>query len=368
MYKTKKHKFTMKSLVKVIKLRSMISTLTDEEFNQFMIDILKKCGRNIFLPPLYDKFMENKCQKVLKNNCPNHKKQIDYALKIIRQIIRGRQKSNNIILLNQTKLDLLPKALIGEIASYLHFHEYINLTVLNRWLFISCNDPNTLRYLELEYIENISYIDLTIYSRLQKLGINLDKLNGLSSPSNINICNELKELILHGNEQPDVDIIKLKSQTVFNFNNITSLTLWSFGKWGKPFSYNTFIKILNLFPNIEYLDICGSIFDDITNNGQYLKPLLTKLKGFSSVSGNNNIANHVISQNEISLKALHLGVSEIRVLTNTKFDALQELLLVLPQIKQIHKILNKTHALKRMEINSITTFIEDLDGLKPYNS
>ena len=146
----------MATVLKVIKYQSLVRQLSDTEFSQFMSHLVHRCGRSAFSTPFCNQFLKDS-----SNNTNHHT--IDVAIKIIKTIIRSRQQSINTSPATK-KLDSLPNTIIGEIGSYLQQNGYISFTKTNRVIYLGCNDPNTLRELNLIQLDkwfnyNYNFVD-----------------------------------------------------------------------------------------------------------------------------------------------------------------------------------------------------------------
>ena len=132
------------------------------------------------------------------------------------------------------KLDLLPKAVIGYTASFLHNNDYFNLCKVNRYLYLSCNSPNTLRWLRLN---------------LQRIQLSLP----IHSPKMQNI----ETLTLETNEEHksfDMDLFLV--QTAFDFENVKELFLFDL-----TFENGQFARFMSKFTKVQYLCIQAVDFD-----------------------------------------------------------------------------------------------------------
>ena len=141
----------MSALHKVIRLQSLIKTLNDNEITQFTMLFFKKCGREALLNPFCNQYI----QANVVNADTSH---LDAAMGIIKNIIRTRctYASNKKKSFNQNGIgmELLPSAIIGEIASYLNQKNYASLSKTNRSVYIGCSEPVTLRKLNLNKIND----------------------------------------------------------------------------------------------------------------------------------------------------------------------------------------------------------------------
>ena len=170
-------------LVKRIQLTSLGSTLSDEEFKQFIMSKLEW-------------LVENKESSINFFSQKDDVKDVEKDLTKIKQIIRNRNNDD----LNTTRiesLDELPEVLICEIASYLYFGEYLNLAGTAKVFFISLNSKNGTYLVKLDIDQTWSseQVEKQLYQHqnLQHLSMYTNQLINKSC-SNDNIDFKLKRL------------------------------------------------------------------------------------------------------------------------------------------------------------------------------
>ena len=182
-------------------------------------------------------------QRNKKNKSINQ--HIDTAISITKAIIKSRKTTNSNS--PQLNMDTLPKAIIGDIASYLPRKDYISFLTANRSIYIGCNDPNTLKYLNLMSTTDYTCMNISKYRGLKHLKV---QLNLLPCILNHDALNSLTELTLDGMVKGNIDLDPLLSQNFINFNNIKHLSLHNCPK----VTQDNFVQFLALFLNIEYLE------------------------------------------------------------------------------------------------------------------
>ena len=144
-------------------------------------------------------------------------------------IIRRRENPLNTAESQSATMSTLAAPLIGNIASYLHQQDYARFGLVSRSSYIACNNPNTLRdlnmsgyryrgasslidirrfthlrflrrqlrTLEINPIAGTSEIDIRRYSQLRTLRLSTQKLNSsFLSRSSVNLCRRLTKLEL----------------------------------------------------------------------------------------------------------------------------------------------------------------------------
>ena len=116
-------------------------------------------------------------QSQTTNISNNNDNELNNINDTISNIIQQRKEKPKPFPTTNIKLDELPKALIGHTASFLHQNEYHRLEKTNRSIYIGCNTPNMLNNLDLRKIKNYSSINLTKYSSITILQINMTKFH-----------------------------------------------------------------------------------------------------------------------------------------------------------------------------------------------
>ena len=352
----------MATLPKLIRYHSLVNRLTDNEFNQFTSHLVKICGRDAISKPFCNRFM----QKQPQNTANIH--QIDTAINIMKTIMRSRHKCESMIFSIKPKFNVLPHAIIGEIGSYLNQNDHISLSKTNRRLYIGCNEPNTLQHLNVRKFQNQIYSQLNLqkYPQLRHLEIAISKLIQSSISSNRIFLNDLTQLTLQsesnsGSPPNYIDIVsKFAKQKMFDFNGITHLHLFYFGR----ISFDALIQLLLLFPNIEYLCLTMTTPNNIDSEFD-LKSVLPKLKGYGrSYAGRPMIINKIISSFGSSLTSLRLNdlgnEDAVKIASDMKFSNLEELCVEwVSDIDKVNTILDTAISLKRLILSNLSCNIKD---------
>ena len=352
----------MSSTVKVINARSLLDSFTDTEFNQLLVKVSRQCGRAALLTPFFNQFITIKSHS---SNKAHITPQIDTMMNIINTIIRSRKQSDVTSSL-KPNINTIPKSLIGEVSSYLAQNDHISLSKANRTIHIGCNDPNTLKHLNLLKCKNYSCIELQKYPQLTHLQMDITRLNQLSLPTNKTISNYLHKLTLDGNEQDDIDLNPLISQTAIDLNNVTHLQLQRFGTHigGRLFSKDKLIRLLSNFPNVEYLR-CARILLLGLNNQFNLKSVIPHLKGISNGERAQCFQNHILSEYGPSLEIMRIqddGIVDIP--SNVSFPKLEIISVNKPTTTTMNKILATTNSLKIIDLRRITSMITNKSHIK----
>ena len=138
------------SLKDPIKFRYLLNQLTNEEMTTFLLLLVNK-SRDVIIASLFGHFVDS----------PQEAKHFN---DIISKIIRKR-KPKSISLdkpINKHKLDTIPSHLIGHTASYAEQQDYVNLSLVNRSVYLGCNSPNMLQEINL----SVSSITCSHYSTI----------------------------------------------------------------------------------------------------------------------------------------------------------------------------------------------------------
>ena len=248
-------------LSQVIHFRKLASRLTDVEFSLFITQLVDKCGREALLTPFCEKFTNK-----ISGNRYRNIHHFNIAIKIIEGIIKSKRKikQESSTLSNLTRSPLtrrktLPKAIISEIGSYLNQKEYIALNNTNRRNWMALNQLNTLKHLNLIYVKHYEDIDIQKYSHIEHLQMRLSKFNEFLFSENEPMLRNLTELTLYGDMKSDIDIKTFITQKYIRFDKVTRLNLYGFGNSRHRFSLHRFMRLVNVFPNIQYLSTCCHI-------------------------------------------------------------------------------------------------------------
>ena len=181
-----------------------------------------------------------------------------------------------------------PSQLIGEIASFLDYSDYISFSSTNRKMFVDCNSPNRLTKLDLV---KLTYIDpsfcLTNYSKLRYLRLSLYQMQSLNiSRSAINHhCPDLQTLRLTahrilGRKQkaPSYSINDFITDNKGRCQTITTLGLYGFCK-ENALKSQQLIRLLTEFSALTHLELWSVECDDHCdiNQMKLLCPLIHKV-------------------------------------------------------------------------------------------
>lgn len=362
---------SVSSVESAIKFRHLISTLSEEELIQFHLQLMHKCGKEIFINSFCHQYLNVK-------STHNNEKNLNQAIETVTNLIKSRQKNEStnsdlatVIIKQFPKygcLDLLPMATIGSIASYCQQRDYFSFLASNRSIYLACNASNTLRKINIQNKKPLDYhgyyaqMNILKYTHITTLGIPVDHE---FLPKNIHFhFPRLKRLFLyrhsHFHETLSqvfriINSLLTSPDSIINSNKIQHLSLHEFGACKSV----PFFDMLRKCPNLEYLDLHNTTIIDINSSfGGTIRKIISSLKGFGIFGQSNQVTNALIRHygNDIN----YLGASNCQSynynLHNTiiipgaiNFSNLKELCLSRIQADVFENILNKAR-----NIESIT--------------
>ena len=253
----------MCSLPQIIKLKCLTAQLTDKEFDGLFTELREEFGREYVMQLLCASMMPTSPQVDNRNS-------IESITRTVAKIIEERDPSSQ----NSDESDKkcitdLPRALVGEIASYLKRKSYSRLAETNRKIFVDCHFPNRLTRLDVPKLTDYSRIPLQNYSQLRQLGFRLPYFITFNTPSIATHCPQLKTLVICLNDTTD-DISGPAALEVYldlffaensgGFRNVTNLVITN----RKPEKSDLIIKLLEVFPALTYLKCVNIGFSTIT--------------------------------------------------------------------------------------------------------
>ena len=205
------------STKEAIRFKYLHNQLSTSEKQQFMLQLIDQ-QNDIATRALFKYFIWNHNEAENVNN-------------MISTIIRKREKIPNEE--QQFKLDMIPKPLIGHIASFSYQSDYANLcrSRTNRNIYLGCNTPNMLQHLELYQKHQCLNIKPKFYPSIKHLTyvVNNWMLHGrLLSRRSQPIFNQLFTLKLEGKNVTNAVFHDFLKRDVFNLSNIRSLVCSDF--------------------------------------------------------------------------------------------------------------------------------------------
>ena len=246
---------------KAVRFNNLLNQLSESEKQIFISQLLVLNKSNSIIAKAL-----TQCFIYLPNQAPN-------VNNIISTIIRNREKIP--IETQQYKLDMIPKALIGHISSFAVQRDFSNLSIINRSVYLGCNEPNMLHKLWLSRNEQYLNIKLELYPSVKYLGFGLEEFNQLLSKSPQPIFNRLEGLRFIGDwgHSGNQELQSFVENNTLNLSTITKLSCF-IDNYGD--NKDLFTKLLSNFSNLQFLDL-GRVLCDL--DVDVISKILPNLKG-----------------------------------------------------------------------------------------
>eukprot|EP01083_Nonionella_stella_P124665 376582_1 len=344
----------MASIAEALKFRILSSKLDDTEFNAFILEFIRRCGRNILVTSLFNPFISNTATANVDHQA------LQTSIGIIKQIMESRKRKSDALSQTQITIHSLSPELIGELSSYLCLKDNCAFGTVNRAICIGCNTPNTLRSLDLTAIDDYSMIRLQKYPQLRCLSIQLSQFHQLQLPSDgTTVYNRLQTLIIYGNRQHDFDIDPFMQQTAINLNNIVRLECKRFGHRNRAFSYTKFIRILSKFTQLKAFVTFTVMLDSTPQSLQRLTDSnFQHLTDFTRDGGNIPFFFAMLRTHGSQLRRLMFGTGTRKrykqelanLLTNVSFANLQQIGITHPTNAIVNQLLKTGRNIQDMEL------------------
>lgn len=333
----------MASLVQAVRFMDLASQLNDVEFGTFIIDFIKKRGRSCLLSMIF-------------NHLSDSNNDDDGVLKEFISIINGviRKREDDVQTICTSTMASLSAPLIGKIGTFLNQEDHIHFGLVSRSVFIGCNTPNTLRHLNLIGIQDYSKIDICRYTQLRILKFNLSAFRSFNFQSIGYVFRYLHKIEIDNTGNHVIQCFDALSRCPsINFPSITHLCLSNFStitrsRYNKRLSAADFIKLLSMFPCLEYLYLCGVFIQqlEIEEISQFID-FSPRLGVFISLGSRAVTSRQMMSALAPKLKGLRFNFSPGS--GNPLFPVLEELRVTAPGMA----LLQNYKALKRVCLNLI---------------
>eukprot|EP01083_Nonionella_stella_P277077 941987_1 len=350
----------MTSIADALKFRVLSSKLDNNEFTEFILEFIRRCGRNVLVSSLFNPFIPSSTTENV-----NHQA-LQTCIGIIKQIMESRKCKPDTLSQTAITIHSLSPELIGELSSYLCLKDNCAFGVVNRAIYIGCNTPNTLRQLDLTGIDDYSmirWIRLRKYPHLQHLSIKLSQFQQLQLPTDgTTVCNRLQKFVIDGNKQRDFDIEPFMQQTAINLNNIVRLECKSFGALShnaRAFSCTKFIVILSKFTELKTFVVDLMMLD---NSARSYSPQrdssFEHLTSFKWDGGNIDFFFAILRTHGPQLTRLEFFNSTderfqrglVTILTNVSFANLQRIRIRTPTSTIVNQLLKTGTNIQDMEL------------------
>ena len=357
----------------LIQFRAQLNSLTENEFVSFLGQLYQSFNeRDIITKALFYLFHAHRNQ--------HHNKEFTVTKSIISNIIKSRKKKqvdpseSNEFIAQETPIqfDKLPSAVINECSSYMDFYTFQSFQIVNRDVYLSCNECIPLKYVShqifnkiysnVRHLVNDQHLQLSKYKKLEHLGINLMHFKKMNVLHKIKLSSKIKSLHLyHG--VPDT-IFNLFNSRCIDCDGIKKIMLDDY-HFDHPIVTETYVQslfdIMCKFKNMECLELRAfDITDDIVLefyelmlNRTETKNFLPNIKAFIFYGGSRTrmqFYNTLLSTTSQKLISLHIdGI----VQSKAGFSNLQELCIWKPDKLKIWNVTQTARHLKKIHLDFI---------------
>ena len=236
---------SLSTLVTSIKFQILVQQLDDEEFDTFLSKLWRRNGKNTVMQMLL--------WNTVSDTIPEKE-----LIQITSTIITERDPPRRHPQPKDAIISETPSQLIGEIASFLNYSDYISFSSTNRKMFVDCNSPNRLTELHLSEFNKIDpSFCLTNYPKLLYLGLHLEQTESLniSRDSITRHCPCLQTLRLTAHRIAcTYSINDFITDNEGRCQSITTLELHSFNK-ENALNSKQLIRLLTEFPALTHLEL-----------------------------------------------------------------------------------------------------------------
>eukprot|EP01083_Nonionella_stella_P175939 614247_1 len=146
-------------------------------------------------------------------------------------IINSRKEKPKAIPTNNIQLHQMPRALIGYTASFLKQRDYVKFAMSNRTIYLGCNSPNLLHWLDLTDMTDYSPINLTAFPSVE--GLQIEPYKAIESAPNWSFDSpnfaHIHTLMLHANNSTHGWVRQFLNLKLINCESVTTLDCLDFG-------------------------------------------------------------------------------------------------------------------------------------------
>ena len=369
----------MSTLTRAVTFRSLADQLDDAEYNRMISRLFRGCPRKSVLTWLFEQFVDSvdgSIEQQVMNNA------IRDSSNIIQSRVHNECEIKPLKLGYKTVAESLSGDLYREIASYLVDKKYFEFSKTNRAIYVRCNSPTSLQYLDLINVQNYASIDLRKYPQLRHLKIDLTRFNELNLPSDgTTVCNHLTHLTLHGGRKEYFNIDGFLDCTCFSFAGLTTLVLKQFGSvlrtFGSQtlvashrFNTRTFRKLLSKFPMIDYFALRSVYCRSTEIDNQDIKSLLPKLRGIAFGNPSKRSTTQFIQIYGDRLESLEIWDPADTIPSGVSFKQLLDLCVHLknPEMLSTKTVLKLAEKLQIIEISEDTMGADAIRNNKQWAS
>eukprot|EP01083_Nonionella_stella_P304518 1058720_1 len=337
------------SLPKAIRFQHLARLLTDQERSRFVSE-LAHSHIDTILSALFQHFRK-----------PNHITQVNEINSRLSDIIQSREEEPQPLCTRNIKIDQIPRALIGYMASFLDQLGYVRFSMSNRSIYLGCNSPNVLHTLCLSSLKRYSSIKLAAFPSLSKLRI--DPRKAIKSRRQMSFdspnFSHVTELALQAHKKRDW-VEPFFNQNIVNCDHVTTLDCEDFGSNDHEMRGSEFLSLLTKFPNVTQLQLHSvKVTDDVTAHD--IADLCPKIAALSVRFMSPNVCGdlvRIVGSQLQSLACMPARGTEYDF-GNVDFDKLEELGLFAPDNRCFDGILKSSVNLKRIVLFPMQDLMSD---------
>ena len=241
----------MVSILPAIKFKTLIDQLNDNEFDKLLSKFCQRVGREEILRLMWD---------TLYNSHFNAMEGEILSIMQQRNLKATNPSNPTVTPISSCSIATLPTTMVGEIASYLDQKAYARFSITNRKMFVNCNSPNRLVALNLDRVEDFTFVSLANYRHLTSLEFALVNIDDFDC-SLISRCNRLQTLMISAAYRCyTYNLRRFIGKIDGAFTEVTSLALYGFMKLTEqdlnaPLPPGLFAQLLALFPALTHLKL-----------------------------------------------------------------------------------------------------------------
>ena len=328
-------------LVSLLKFKSLNARLMDTEFDTFMSKMWRIVGREEILKLLCTPCLkESDIAPLVNEGGPNL---LNTMTTITSDIIQDRDRNSN----PRTKPNInnMPSCLVGTIASFLTQSHYIRFSRTNRKVYVDCNSPNSLQKLTLLQVTDYSTVPLKQFPQIKCLKFNLKQITGFKEidGQRFGDCNQLKTLIIDGNDSTNSDVNLFINDSSRCFSSIETLTLARFTKSSK-LQPDAVLRILSKFGKLVHFQMYAAQ-SEAPLSSHALSLVCPEIQEFTSIASSH--CEHVLEAWKGRIETLTIGGPTDDISTYD-ISAVKRLCVLALKIPKIYLLLNSSKSIREI--------------------
>ena len=245
---------TKHSILAKLKFKTLSEQLTDIEFDKLLSKYRRQIGR------------ERMLNLIGFGSSDSQLSALEGEILYIMQQRKPKKKVNDPPTSNAPNtqnITFFPTTMMGEIASYLDPKAYARFAVTNRKIFVNCNSPNRLVALNLDSVEDFTFISLRSYRHLESLDFALVNVDDFDYRL-ISGCHRLQTLMINGAYKcPPEYLNRFITEIDGVLSGVNTLALYGFHEDDEnPLSPILLAQLLTLFPALTHLKLFNIDFTE----------------------------------------------------------------------------------------------------------